>query len=232
MPLRVVPRRDRKLNRLIKRGEGRVLSRGETLYAPGDSASVLFLVRKGHLRLVAPETGEAERVVGVVGPGELAGDEALVPWAVRRTEARAGEETHLTILDGVAVHRTLQTAARTMEAYLQAKEEDLALARAMAGSRGSGGAQGRLAALLLHLAARMGKGEGGGTRISLRLTHQVLADLTGTHRSTVTTLLNDWIYEGWMEDDEGSLQILDSRALAALVEGEESPKPSVDPKSR
>jgi hypothetical protein len=43
---------------------------------------------------------------------------------------------------------------------------------------------------------RCGEPEGRRIVFSERLTHQVLADLAGAHRATVTTLLNDWLYDG------------------------------------
>ena len=82
MPMKVVPRRDRKLHRLVKKGETLSLKRGETLYLQGDSAKDLILVRTGHLQLVANPGSSAERVVSVAGPWELTGEEGArrVPW--------------------------------------------------------------------------------------------------------------------------------------------------------
>ena len=40
-----------------------------------------------------------------------------------------------------------------------------------------------------------------------------LADLSGCHRSTVTTLLNEWIYEGFLRQVDGELRILKAESL-------------------
>jgi len=45
-------------------------------------------------------------------------------------------------------------------------------------------------------------------RLSERFTHQVLADLAGAHRATVTTLLNDWLYRGILATGEGGRLVL------------------------
>ena len=215
MPLKVVPRRDRKLHRLVKKGETRVLNRGETLFSPGDPGGELFLVRTGHLQLISHPGSPEERVVGLAGPWELTGEEGLLPGASRRTGGRAGERTQVTPLEGEGVSRALRTASKTYGAFLLAKEEELALARALAGPRRAGGASGHLAALLVHLSNRLGRAEEkNGVRIPIRLTHQALADLSGSHRSTVTTLLNDWIYEGVLLREKGQIRILRPDALA------------------
>jgi len=235
MPLRLVPRRDRKLYRLVKRSGLRPVKRGEVLFRAGDPAACLYLVRTGHLRLFRGrkaedselEAGSRGPVLAVVGPWELTGEEALLPGVTRRLTGVAGEPTLVMALDPRAAQRALQSSQKSFEAFLRAKEGELALARTLAEGRRRGGAAMRLQGLLLDLAARFGRQEGESLRISFPLTHQLLADLSGSHRSTVTTLLNDWIYAGILEDDEKGLRILKPRAL----EPGEDPGPSVDPKS-
>jgi CRP/FNR family transcriptional regulator len=220
MPLKVVPRRDRKLYRLVKRGETLNLKRGETLYSQGDRSDHLFLVRVGHLRLYRrDDPGEKGRgpalrqVAAVLGPWELAGEEALLPDAPRGLTALAGEPVEATILEGREARRVLQTSQKTFEAFLRAKEEELTLARALSQARRPGGAKARLGTLLLHLSARQGKSEEKGNRILIPLSHQVLADLCAAHRSTVTTLLNDWIYDGVLKVEGKGYRILEPDAL-------------------
>ena len=227
MPLKVVPRRDRKLHRLVKKAPLLTLRKGEALYRFGDTGEEVFLVRTGHILLTEGTARPQARVVALAGPWELTGDEALVPGTPRRTGAVAGEASQVSLLRGKGVSNALRTASRTYGAYLLAKEEELALARTLAGPRRDGATARRLAALLLDLSRRLGrtetKGGGkakggekveiqaretGGRTIPLRLTHQVLADLAGCHRSTATTFLNDWIYQGILIQDRGRLQIL------------------------
>jgi CRP/FNR family transcriptional regulator len=216
MPLRVIPRRDRKLNRYVKKGEVRVLGRDETLFRPGDPGDTLFLVRSGHLRLTANHGEPNERTVGVVGPWELTGEEGLFSGIRRRTGAKAGEDTQVTVMEGKGVNRALRTASKTYGAFLLAKEEELALARIHMEPRRAGGTARLLGAVLLHLTRRLGRTDkSGGSIIPIRLTHQVLADLSGCHRSTVTTLLNDWIYQDFLVQEEGQIRILQPQALTA-----------------
>ncbi len=223
MPLRMVPGRDRKLNRLVKRGTTQDLRRGEVLYSAGDPAREAYLVESGVLRLTLQIGEGPERTVDLVGPGELGGEEGIVPGTPRRTGARAHGPTRLTVLEGDEVNQALRTAIRTFQAFLQAREEALALARIPGTPRPAGGAGSRLAAVLLHLSSRFGRKEGSeegsAVRIGVRLTHQVLADLSGSHRSTVTTLLNEWIYDGVLERREGELWVLRPQTVADHARG-------------
>jgi CRP-like cAMP-binding protein len=100
VPLRVQPRRDRKLNRLIKAADVRQLRRGETLFAAGDAARDVYLVQSGYIRLVdsGPEVPR-EHTVAVGGPWEVIGEEGMEEGR-RRYSAVAGETASYRALVG------------------------------------------------------------------------------------------------------------------------------------
>ncbi|MEM7417379.1 MAG: Crp/Fnr family transcriptional regulator [Gemmatimonadota bacterium] len=197
MPFRLHPPRDRKLNRLVKKAEEVRIVKGRWLYAPGDEAKEVYLVRSGFMRLVLPgmEPGHRERTVSVALPWELFGDEAFTEGR-RRYGAIAGSTCVVSPLPKTAVLQGLKTAKSSLDAYLDGQERELyRLRHAQGGSHGPTAAQ-RLAEVLIDLGARCGDPTGRTVELSERLTHQVLADLAGAHRATVTTLLNDWLYDG------------------------------------
>ncbi|HSM59238.1 MAG TPA: Crp/Fnr family transcriptional regulator [Longimicrobiales bacterium] len=235
MPFRLVPPRDRTLYRHVKRADEVTLRKGRSIYAPGDDAREVWLVREGYVRLVLPgmEQGRGVRTVGVALPWEVFGDEALTAGR-RRYGAVAGSRCVVQPLVASGFLRGLKTARRSLDAYLRGVERELhRLRHAQGGSGGPTAAQ-RLAEVLLDLGERCGEPVGRGIRLSERMTHQVLADLAGAHRATVTTLLNDWLYEGVLQSDAaGRLVIarpagLWSRAgyLPAEEEGRGGAEPS------
>jgi len=197
MPFRLLPPRDRKLFRLVKKAETVRLVKGRSLYVAGDPAKEVFLVRTGFVRLVLPgmEPGRPERTVAVALPWEMFGDEAFTEGH-RRYGAVAGSTCAVNPLPKAAVLTGLKTAKSSLDAYLEGQEQELhRLRHAQGGSRGPTAAQ-RLAEVLIDMGARSGEPAGRGIHLSEKLTHQVLADLAGAHRATVTTLLNDWLYDG------------------------------------
>lgn len=172
------------------------LVKGRVLYGAGDAAREVFLVRTGFMRLVLPamEPGRPERTVGVALPWELFGDEAFTEGH-RRYGAIAGSTCSVIPLSKAGVLHGLKTAKSSLDAYLEGVERELhRLRHAQGGSHGPSAAQ-RLAEVLLDMGDRCGDPDGRRIELSERLTHQVLADLAGAHRATVTTLLNDWLYE-------------------------------------
>jgi CRP-like cAMP-binding protein len=219
MPFRLIPPRDRKLFRLVKKSEAERLPKGRELYAPGDEAREVYIVRGGFIRLVLPgmEPGLPARTVGVALPWEIFGDEALTEGR-RRYGAIAGSTCFVHPLPKGGVLHGLKTAKSSLDAYLEGIERELhRLRHAQGGSHGPSAAQ-RLAEVLLDLGERCGEPENRGVQLTQKLTHQVLADLAGAHRATVTTLLNDWLYDGILSTArDGCLTLQRPRDLLALA---------------
>jgi len=67
----------------------------------------------------------------------------------------------------------------------------------------------RLRRLLLLLKQEMGQPVPGGTRISIRLTHQNIANTIGTTRVTVTRLFSKLQHQGWIQFDASRHIILE-----------------------
>ena len=217
MPLRVQPRRDRKLNRLIKSADERRLRRGETLFQIGEPARDVYLVRSGHIRLVGcPPTCDREHTVAVAGPWELIGEEGMDEGR-RRYSAVAGELSSYLALDGPAFFHVVKSTEQTLAALLEGLLHDLEAARRVTAGAGGPSAIRRIALVLLELADRWGAPQGSGVLVTQKITHQLLADLAGTHRSTVTTTLNDWLYQGILKSAPRGLHLAKPEKLERLA---------------
>jgi CRP-like cAMP-binding protein len=157
---------------------------------------LVLLVREGHVRLTLPKTGaDNGRIVGIAGPRELLGVEAVTNETPRRYTAMAGSACTLIPLSGSAVFKALRASPKTLSQFLRSTDHDLAEARLIALSSGFS-SKARVADVLLDLAYRFGIDDGRRIKLDHWFTHQELADLAGAHRSTVTTAINDWIYDG------------------------------------
>lgn len=197
MPFRLDPPRDRSMFRLVNKAEKVRLVKGRSLYSAGDAAKEIWLVREGHVRLVLAgmRPGERERSVSVALPWETFGDEAFTRGQ-RRYGAIAGSTCVVSPLPEAAMLQALKTGRSSLEAYLERQEGELyRLRHAQGGSHGPDASQ-RLAEVLIDLSARCGEPVGSSRQLTERFTHQLLGDLAGVHRATVTTLLNDWLYDG------------------------------------
>lgn len=212
MPFAVVPTRDRTLHRVLRRYREDRWPAGTTLWSPGDPASTCLQVVSGLVTL----HDDRGRTLEVVGPGELAGIAGLVAEATRETGAIARVDSTGVRPDGAAVLRALRRGIHTLPLLMQALREETRRARAVAAGSGGRSAAERLATVMAGLVRRFGGGEG---ELPDGLTHALLGELAGLHRSTVTTLLNAWIWEDLVEQEDRRIRVPDVRALVDRVGG-------------
>lgn len=172
-----------------------VLARGDVLYRAGDPAAVAFAVDTGLLKLaIASPTGR-ERIVGVVGPGDVLG--ALSP--VTTMYAETAEALSVSVAVRVLDERrrdhadVMADAAGVHLSRLQHALEDVDLPVAS-----------RLARALVRLGERFGQRADDGTvRLTLPLTHEHLAALIGAARETTTLTLSELRHRGLVEGTRG-----------------------------
>ncbi len=211
MPFRMVPSRDRSIYRAFRKAPERSLRRGGVLYRPHDEATEVFLVTTGHLRLTLfgpgrGGVGRASWISAIVGPDEVVGIDA-VGQDRRRYGAIAAETTRVKVLSAERFLSVLRRATRSLPVLLDAMHRDLVTARW--GLCAHAPAKARIARSLVELDRRFGEdGEEGERRLPKRTTHQEIAEMAGVHRSTVTTVLNDWIYTGILEEPKGSRELV------------------------
>lgn len=77
----------------------------------------------------------------------------------------------------------------------------------------------RVAHAVLRLSRQAGKQEKGGIRIDFPISHQDIAEMTGTTLHTVSRILSAWEQKGLVEGGRQKLIICDLPGLAALAGG-------------
>lgn len=76
----------------------RSFSAGSILFRAGAPADSLYLVREGRVRL-SKRGGGVERTTGTLGPGDLVGEDALIPGAHRTATAEAIETVTVLVIE-------------------------------------------------------------------------------------------------------------------------------------
>jgi CRP-like cAMP-binding protein len=77
----------------------------------------------------------------------------------------------------------------------------------------------RLASLLLNLAERFGEEDGSGTLLSVRLTHQELANMIASTREAVSKVMSEFQREGSIEVQNRRIVLLNKEAIAEHASG-------------
>jgi CRP/FNR family cyclic AMP-dependent transcriptional regulator len=191
----------------------RTLGRGDYLYLPDDSATHVFLVRSGALRLARLLDSGRELNLDLAGPGEIVGEAAALGESWRSGLAQALCPTQV-----AGVSTAWISAATENNAVLALELAHIVLERGRriekrAVQNLSWGCRKRLGALLLELADRFGAAGSGGRSLGVRLTHEDMARFIGAARETVTPLLVGLRTEGAIAYDRQSLVIRDISGL-------------------
>lgn len=145
---------------------------------------------------------------GIVQLGTLydTGDESLLglacsstPFGLAFTSIRPYHATALTHVDLLKVPLAeIQTSAALAHSLFPHLTRRLAQAEAMSAMAGYRRVEDRLKHLLVLLGQEVGQVTETGIRLSVRLTHQQLANAIGTTRVTITRLLNILRQDGWL----------------------------------
>jgi CRP/FNR family transcriptional regulator len=166
------------------------------VFDQGDPTRVVFLIKRGKVRITRLTADGKEVTVAVLGAGDMFGEETLFDAQPRMTHAVCIEESLLCTAkadDLFALLSRNPTLALNVAKILSdrlvdasATMEDLAYAKI----------SDRIMHLFERLAVEHGVAADGGTHIDVRLTHADIASLIGSTRETVSLELSNLAKSG------------------------------------
>ena len=154
----------------------------------------IFIVYRGLVKLNTLSPNGDEQTIGLAHPSTPFG---LPLTKLNSYEAVALTDALLVQVDQKKIDQNLQLSKslfREMTGRLQQTEALLAIV-------GERRIDARLRLLLQFLCQEIGKTTDQGVRLSVRLTHQQLADMIGSTRVSVTRMLKSFRNEGWVGVD-------------------------------
>lgn len=190
--------------------------RGRVFYNPAEPAEVLFILKRGEVAISRISPDGRKLTIDTLGPGSIFGEMAVVGQRMHEHYAEAQTECLICVMSRLDVEELLLADPRVSVRLIQALGERLARAEARIEEMAFKGVQSRLASLLLRLALDT---DWRGRPVLAGLTHQQLAELTGSTRETVTVTLNQFREAGLVEIARKKVTILDRDGLDAVSEG-------------
>jgi len=197
----------------------RRFAHGQALVRQGQAADCLFLVRAGVVRLAVALPSGHEVVVGMLGPGDVFGECALLgdPSPV---EARAAGPVEVEALPLAALQAVLERSPGTATELLRLLASRLhrttgALEEALAQDVPT-----RLCRKLCELAARHGVRDPHGVRLALPITQEDLGRMIGASRETVNRTMAALVARKLIRTEGRRFVIPDVDALARATDEE------------
>lgn len=208
--LRGVGRED--LARFAELTRTRKCARGSVILSVNDPGNSLFIVREGRVKIVLSDAGR-EIILGILGPGSHFGELALIDGEPRSANVVAMDETELIVLMREDFQRRVQESPALAWALLLELSHRLRKADSQIGSLALLDVEGRMARLFLDSAD-----EGGAPMIKKRLTHQVIAQMIGASRETVSRAMTEFQNRGLITVDRRQITITDRQRLEAMAQ--------------
>ncbi len=190
--------------------------RGSLLLQPTRFEPVLYLLKRGYVRLYRVSADGRQLTVSLLGPGNVFGELEGLSTGTRHSFAEAVTDVVVCTLRDTDLERLMRTypeVAVRMVRILSSRLRELEdlLERLVLSS-----VRTRILHLLAKLAESFGVLEGRFLRLDVGLTHQDLADMVGCSRETVTLTLRELARRGVVRIGRRRLWVDPERARASL----------------
>jgi len=201
--------------------EMQVFSKGETIYMGLDTATHIYILKTGRVKIAQSTDEGKELIKAILYPGEIFGECGLSGAEMYLNEATALDQEVLVCAMDIKHLKSLMTMHPTLGLAVTASlGKKLARLDRKLDSLIFKDAQGRIVDLLFRMAKDYGQKNGNSTLIEHNLTHQDLANLTATSRQTVTTILNELSTAGLIRMERKKVFVKDINALFAVQQKE------------
>ena len=169
------------------------LRAGEALFAAGDPGNGCYRLERGLLKVIITSPRGEERILAILGPGEIAGELSIIDRQPRSASVIAVKDCELSFVSQQNFENCMK---RDPDIYrylvnvlaLRLRETNEAVAADSFLT-----VQARLARAFLELIEYLGEGAGGGrVLIRHRIGQSDLAAMAGVARENVSRALSDW----------------------------------------
>jgi CRP/FNR family cyclic AMP-dependent transcriptional regulator len=211
---------------LLRWSRFRAVKRRETVWHQGDPAGAVILVVNGYLKRSTPLSDGNEVLLGLVGPGDCAGETAVLLEQPHDANLTALSECLLLMIDARQFRHAFGHEPEALLAVMRSTTQELhKTTQQLLDGRGQT-TPGRLAKVLLCLPRAPSSGLSGATRLCLRLSQSELGAMAGICREVVNRYLGSWRDAGWIELSDGRVTSFDAAAIFDLSRDEASAAPT------
>lgn len=200
---------------LAKLSRSRFLAKGALLFNQGDDADSLYAVADGLIRISVSGDPGRELVLGLMEPGDVFGEIALLDGLPRTASAHAAEDSVLLEIQRARFLELLEKESRLARHIIELLCERLRDNTDKLSEYAFLGLRERLAKKLQALAIGHGREEKTGVSIDLKLSQTDLAQMLGVTREAINRQLKAWSQEGILKVEHGHIVVLDPVRLTA-----------------
>ncbi|MDA8344905.1 MAG: Crp/Fnr family transcriptional regulator [Thermaerobacter sp.] len=164
--------------------------RGAVITSPGDVDSVLYLLKRGRVRLYKTTPDGSEITLAMLGDGNVFGATGSLGLGNPDMYAEAIQSSLVCAMREEDVASLIQRNPAVGMRLISLLSQRVRELEEQVESLSHQDVEGRVLRLLVHLADDFGVADRGYTRLDVPLTHEEIATMVGSTRETVTTTLS------------------------------------------
>lgn len=208
-----------KLKALDRCKADNLFRKGQVLFHEGNAALGVYCVYEGQLKMFKAGSQGRPQIIGIATSGTLMGHRALLTNKPHSFTAESLGDARICFVDKKVFFSLISDNSSVAESLLRKMAMDLDAVEDRLMDVVEKPVQVRLARLLLSLRDNYGKPSQKGTRITLSLTREEMAEMIGTTQETTIRLLSQFRKLGLVRLDNKSITLLDPSKLSQLVNG-------------
>ncbi len=195
----------------------RRFAKHQTIFREGDPGQTFYLILGGSVAIVRIAADGRETILSILKERDFFGEMSIFDTSVRAASVRTLTDVEVGVIERDDFLALIDRSPRIGRLLVISLSERLRAANKMIAAATSQDIRSRLASVLLNLMQNFGEPVSNGTRISLRLTNQEMANMIGTTRETVNRTLNRFWDEHVIDMRTSHVVIVDPEKLRGMV---------------
>lgn len=198
----------------------RTYEKGRNVFLEGEEGDELYIIKSGVINIYRIDEAR-EIILAIFGDGDFFGEMAVLEnEQVRSASAKTMEKSILYALKRQDLISLLNRNSSISMKMLKTTLDRLRKANELITNLTILDARTRVIRMILRLADQHGIQHKGGVLINLKLTHQQIADMTGTVRETVTKILLELQNGKFIHIEKKKIMIYNREQLEQIMLGD------------
>lgn len=195
----------------------KLIQKGDFIYFPNEKSNKIFFIISGRVKIGAYSDYGKEIIKAINQSGEIFGEGGLMGEEVRTEFAQAMDDVQYYVIPLVNLKDLMRKNSAVTMQVMRLIGQKLVKVQRRLESQVFRNARSRVIEFLRDLARDKGQRIGFEMLVRKFYTHQEIANLTGTSRQTVTTILNELRADNHIYFDRKKLLVRDLKQLGTLI---------------
>lgn len=192
---------------LIQASQRKLFAKNELIFKAGDAGRHVYFLQQGRVKIYQPAQDGKDVILWFCFAGDMFGMAEVAQGGGRIVHAQACEASEVLVLSQTGLTEYLQTHAAAALLIMQVLAGRLRALGDIVVNLINDDVRTRIIKLIMRLATRHGVQAGQDIHLNIQLTHQEIADMVGTTRQTVTSVLSQLKRQGLMHLENRRIRI-------------------------